>query len=1032
MRKVTRRSILAAAAGSVIPLSAEAKPWIFRGNGGFTASGGGGGGTLSSTFTVANEGGATTAFMPTPTFGLIFKKGHLPNGQAPVFTDVATGRVCKFSAAVPAMRRYYSDGSLLYCYFSLVRDISTASAQSWSVALSAGTVGGWPAMGAGLVGLNRSLTADVNPQNLVLNLPVAPIANNGLGGAAAAAWGAWCHTTNNANNLINTGALQPAKDMDGDAGTRWRLTFKCSQAINGTTGAAYGQLIATFYVFALNDLTNGFAAFGGIRWTAYLRQPFYNVDSPAKASRAFATPNYTTPANGPNWTANGVSATPLAWRGGDGQPMTSRVCTTSGGLQTTAAQNYKFGVGDGTQPMPGYFTGSIPTGVDTSSVWYALFGGTNPFSVFGISDCPSGLQVNVSGGGAFTFNPCPVVHQFTRLGFKDDNGRYLFFKGSGTFAVNTTLRVQIDRAYWLSTGLIPTWNYPTYKSIPDGGTLRDAWYGSNPWNALTIGVCFKDQSNAGDHADIGVFPNEAALDFFNQSLVSERAIRAFANCNNLWIYDFRDVNTGSIVNLSAVNYTGLPTANPTVYNNIQWFGQPNPVAGSWGGAQVPTYDNIAIGVSDVPTEHRPNFAVWAWTKHGELEFLDFMQEHANAGLLSELPYQRNMSTPNPVVGTCLGFNVEYRAMAWKFCGYAQAALFGPYDPQNPNAIGIDGTHTTKYILDVVTRTTQRVRDIFNPANNYFNAQNGNATTFFTGGSTSAFAGRKFLALYNDFQAQPPSAVGGGKFLIDGPEPHYGYIVYSFIMAHLMGDPNAAWCIDMSAQRWLQHLTQYGHYGAGGQGGLWNLFGYYNNWGSADNSDSGHHQGIVLALVNELCFPLYNAGNPVGSFSWTNGQNTFKFVGGSFIDGFQPENGDIFPYGGPIANAYYMVNYDRVANTFGLAVTEGGTAVNVVSGAGSNSLPNFIMNGLATQGEDRTLDWDGRNQLGANWVHQLRQQMCWLKVARTVIDGTAYTALDSVLSDITHRLTFTSGGWSADGYESAGGLDDVRYLVRDAV
>ncbi len=999
-------------------------------------------GSTLATLTLVNESGAssTVAGMPTSSFGWIFKKGDIPNAStnAPVFKDAVTGNALAFSASVPEMRRYWPDGSLLYCVFAIIPDPTSVISASGTRNVTISSGGSWPTMGSGTAGVARTLT-EVNAQNLALSLPVAPITNNGLGGAAAGNWGSWCDTVGNSNNLITTGAFKVAKDLDGAAGTRWRLNFKCSQSKNGTTGIAYGQLISTYYVWGISDQN---AALGGFRWSCYIRQPYYNLDSPTKAARVFSAPNYTTPANGPNWTASGVSASPMPFKGGNGAAITSRACTRTGAstLTTNTSHNYVFGSRDGVQYISGYFTGSVPTGINTTDVFHALASGSNDMTIYvGASKCSNENVANMSGGGSFTFNPVIAANQFGRIGFKDDNGRFLYFQGTGNKAADTTIRVKIDRTYWISTGLIPAWDYPTLKSTADGGAITEAWYRSNPWNPLTWGVINRDQSGVGDHEDIGVYPNEAALDFFNQSLVSERAIRAFANGHCMMAADFRDLSTvGSIPNLSSSNYTGMQNGAVGIYGSLQWFGNPNSVAGTWGGAAVPTYDNGDKGLSDIPCEHRPNYAVWAWLRTGELEYLEFMQEHANYGLLVIVPYQRNMASPSTIVGTPLGYDVENRAMGWKFCGISQAALFGPYDPANPTTVSIDGTLTTKYHLDTVLRTTQRVRDIFNPANNYFNAQNGNATTLFTGGTTNAFAGKKHLALYNEFQARPPTT--NGMFLGDGPMPHCGYIYYSYLMAYLMGDPNGSWCVDAGIQQWLSIVQDYGHHGSGGAGGGWNMYCYYYKWGEWAGGDSGHHECRLLNQANNRLAPDWQSGGVSKTITWTSG-TTFNLTVAN-IDGYLIENGDILVFNstgsgfGSVSNpelngkSLYITNYNSTTGNCNLSLTEGGTSISMASGAGSDSGFAIVQNGIASRGEDRSLDWNARVANGASWLIQMRQQGNWIRTARTINDGTTYTAGDPVLDDINHRLQFTSGGWSTNGLTvPSAGFHDARYAVR---
>ncbi len=1016
MTKTTRRRVLlsAGAAGLLAsPANAAFGPSFGARAGGGGSGGGGGGGTTLATLTLINDGGgASVAQTPTQSFGWLFNKGDIPSGQAPQFIDATTSNGQPFSASVPAMRSYYPDGSLKFAYFSLRPDFSLASGASRNITIKSG--GLWPSSSSRMI-------AEVYGAGLAVSMPAASPTGANLTGT----WGAWCNNTTNSANLINSGGMGPVQDMDGDAGARWRIDFNMSQTNGGT---AHGQMVFTFYVHALNNISG---ALGGFRWTGYARQPWYNLSGegttkPAKNFRAFATPDYSTPANGPSWTASGVSATPMAFRGEDGNPISSftftsaNIVAASNGRSTlqsiNVSNNWGLG-GSDSAIVPCYFTttGTLPTGLTTTGIFFAQkFSTLNNVWIFNSSRAAQGDNVSFSGGsGTHTIHAAPCLAQFCRLGFRDDNGRMLFFQGSGSITAETTLRAKIDRTYWQSTGLIPPWDL----TLVGSGSLTETLFNQS-WHPHTIGSCEQDQDGAtGVVQCIGWFPNDCGLDFYQQSVRSERATRCLATAGGHMPFDFLDATTNSRVNLSSTTYTGLPASIATT---ISW-------GHASGGFTTPPTNGWGMGFTSVGSaEHQVHYAGWAWLRFGELDYLDLVKDLAIGDILGDDDGQRN--TDFPVAGRRglpLGFDQEYRAIAWKCRAMAFAAVFTPYN--TGTGLDLDGTKTSQQIRDLSALGWQQHADAMNPANLYFNQNSAGATTYMT-----------TRGLWAPFCDRPQGEQN--RYLTNSPEWEFAYIVFSACVAAIAtGDTNARGFLTTVATRYSYFITNFN--------GMWNLPAYYNTWGTITSPAGVPHCG-------DKCFTRdqdYNVQNNYTDLSWVPG-TTAAFTASGFSNGQTPTNGDtiifysafgVIPGGLANVTGYFLVNvsYNGGTNTatFGVSDTAGGAAKSItdtsptgatsyLSSSGGKAPP-----GITSHNAAMTTDWASHNSpfaMDLDGMYPCVQAARWVKAALSK-SGLYTNQLDAVLTDMNFRLANTSGASSSMFRTLNGGtLADVRYSVAD--
>ncbi len=116
-----------------------------------------------------------------------------------------------------------------------------------------------------------------------------------------------------------------------------------------------------------------------------------------------------------------------------------------------------------------------------------------------------------TSAGTGTMTPVPAFGSFTRFQFATKEGKYNFFQGTGSIVADTTLRVQINRAYWQSTGTF----MPMDMSV-NGATLPDTPFPYD-WNPYYIGnVRQSGIDGGGPPVEVGLMCNIAGWDFYKR------------------------------------------------------------------------------------------------------------------------------------------------------------------------------------------------------------------------------------------------------------------------------------------------------------------------------------------------------------------------------------------------------------------------------------------------------------------------------------------------------------------------------------
>ncbi len=605
-----------------------------------------------ATLTLVNTSGSTQAAdFVSPIFGWPFKMGDIPTGYAPQFQIAGINQPYSWGC-----QTYWSDGSLKFAAFMLRCDTAIAGSGSLSIDIFGG--GAAPTTSA------RTL-AEVYAELIQVNIVAASISNAFLTGT-------W-------NAVLASGAhnLEQHVYLDGDAGKVWRILTDFVQS-----AAAHGQLVTYHYVAALTDSAG---ALGGFRYLPCVTQPWYDINSPTKNWRAITTLNW----------QHGGGPTTVAFV----KPFSSAAFSGSGGSFLTTAPN-DWDLGSDVRPViPGRITtsGGFPgvtylggaATLDADTMYWAYSDPAN--NNFQLSPISQGVGAGgwfastSAGTGTNTFIPCYAVLQFNRHFGATIDGKWNYFQGAGSLAAEATVRTQIDKIYWRSTRVVPSYNLAL--SVTDNTSTQD-------WNMQAFGPLNAYQQETGDRADLGIVTAFSARHFFNQTALSEKVTRICGLSSGGEAYCVRDSATRQILNLSSTTYSGMMTGNV----DLKWR---NGVADNFTG---PT-NGATNGWSQNDTSHQPELPGWAYMFTGEPQFLDMLIETAAGGILSLDVAGRNPTSPVSVRGITTGMESDQRILSWATRNLNLAAGLAP-------ATMPDGSHVNTYLIDRATLSNKYIMDIW--------------------------------------------------------------------------------------------------------------------------------------------------------------------------------------------------------------------------------------------------------------------------------------------------------------------------------
>ncbi len=604
-------------------------------------------GFLLSTLTLVNTSGSTQAAdFISPMFGWVFKKGEIPSGTAPIFKNGSTPQPYSWG-----LQTYWSDDSLKFASFMLRSTASIAGSGSLSIGVWSG--GTAPSASA------RTLT-EVYSEELKVSV-VGYGSSLGLSGT----WSAWLD-----NDATDTNNAEQFVYLDGDAGKVWRFLTHMAATQRGTP---HGQLECWHYVAALTATGGGL---GGFRYLPCVAQPWYNVDSPAKAIRSMTTVQWQH-GSGPTVVPLALQMTAMNFTHVAG---TTGSCVSVNGSGTPTVSDYYSGAIDNVYHIPCYLTttGTLPTNLAVDTLYYCH--GTKNSTTVTFTTSPNGgasaRSITGTGTGTHTINPVATLEHFDRLFMPTVNGTWNFFQGAGSFTADHTVRTKIDIDYWHGDSANKLSLLPPHD-LALKGIVTDPPFTYN-WVPYGIGNLTLNRGGgggSGGRPDLGAIMAWQSIDYLRQSANSEKTIRvdAFAGVHDLICV--RNNTNHNVVNIRGAAHTGL-----TQFTTIHWYPDTNS-AGSAPGFTRPPDANVTAIFDQGSNAHKPAFFYYAYLRTGEPQFLDCMVEMAIQGTQQINVTARNTTGTNPGVytgiGSLWGGSGHERQVAWGHRDLQQAASVCP-------------------------------------------------------------------------------------------------------------------------------------------------------------------------------------------------------------------------------------------------------------------------------------------------------------------------------------------------------------------
>jgi hypothetical protein len=392
----------------------------------------------------------------------------------------------------------------------------------------------------------------------------------------------------------------------GDAGAVWRVRANARQ-----NGAVHGQLVCDFYVASL---ANPDGSLKGVRILGKVKLPYYDTTAPM------------------NWIS--FSRFQL-WLNREGTII--RDCFGSN-FGSVRAYNFTWGGGSTFNANHEYSTlnyadygyctrlsttGQLPSGLKTNT---SYFTGAVTSTTIGFGTCSTTpgeylVSATSSGSGTQTATPYPYLSYFGALFTAGPTGMWDYVQGAGTDVADTPLRFQVNPSYWVSTGLIPSYDISV---APTSNAPTSYW--PNCSEPVT-----RDLGTTGERDDLGIIPSWYVRHFLTQAAVDEQVVRvaslvgghAFAiNLESSAAFTLPCVNNGS--DGKGTPYKNMPAPNPT----FTWVADGNPDRSS--GFTDTTNPMVQLaGFSQQDSTHMPQFNYYPYLFTGEPWHLDMLLEHAN-------------------------------------------------------------------------------------------------------------------------------------------------------------------------------------------------------------------------------------------------------------------------------------------------------------------------------------------------------------------------------------------------------------------
>jgi hypothetical protein len=680
MLRVSRRNILAssAAVAAIATGTGCAEALIQRrpGSHGLT------------TITLVNTGAGTlNAGSVTQLIGCPFKKGDIVKGTWPQFQlRDGTSVPCTI---LEKLATTWSDGSLKFVPVMLSVPKRVSGNGTLEVDVLSG--GGMPLPSPRK--LSDFHQADIHPRVEV----------DGMDHLAGTWVMALRHAIKSRTKIVPYG--------NGAAGAVWKVRANARR-----NGADHGQLVCDFYIASL---ANPDGSLKGLRILGKVKLPYY--DSNATMNwMSFSRFQLCLDRQG-TLIRDCFGSDATGWNFG---PKRSYTFTWASGSTFNADAGYsQANNGDYAYCTRLTTTGTLPAGLSPKTSYFIAPLSSTQVGFGQNSSYPfnSLVAATDSGSGTHTATPYPYLTYFGALFTAGPTGMWDFVQGAGTDSSDTALRFQIDKSYWVSTGLIPSYDI---NLEADSNAATSYWPNSSE-------PVMRGLNTTGDRDDIGPLPAWYVRHFLTQAAVDEQVVRVVSLVGG---HGFATgVENSATLSLPAVN--NGPDGKGTSYKGMA---TPNPIFWWEPGLDVravgfnDTTDQLVqlAGFSQQDTAHMCQFNYYPYLFTGEPWHLDMLLEHANNGVIGRLPGEgvasiskayyalsaqniyggyRNVSVgANPArYGVTIGCATgQERTDAWASMLLAAAASIGP--DRNPDCVSYK-----KYFNDMNQATWNAAADIIN-------------------------------------------------------------------------------------------------------------------------------------------------------------------------------------------------------------------------------------------------------------------------------------------------------------------------------
>jgi hypothetical protein len=583
-----------------------------------------------------NEGAVTQIV------GCPFRKGDIPSGSWPQFQlSDGTPVPCTLLSALATS---WSDGSLKFVPAMLQMPVAIGAHKSVVVNVLSG---GWLPAASG-----RSLADFANG--------VAPqVQVDGLDNLA----GTWVMD-------LTQGIAAETKITqygNGAAGAVWKVRARAHQGHK-----SHKNLLCDFYVASLANLDGSLK---GLRILGKVKLPYY--DTTAKMNwMSFARFQLCRDASGTlvrdcfGKNFGKTRAYNFSWS--SGSTFNANHGYASGDYAYCTRLSSTGGLPGGLAPDTSYFTGN-PTSTTIGFSANAADPGNN---LVAASD---------GGSGTLTATPYPYLAYFGSLFTAGPSGTWDFVQGAGSDTSDTALYCRIDQSYWLSTGLLPSYDLAIK---PASNKAMSFWPNCS-------GPVTRYLETTGERDDIGILPSWYVRHFLTQAPVDMQAVRVVSLIGGQFSIGLESVRTMTLPcvnngrNGAGGGYRGMPAPN------YQFRWRPAGSASQGFPYGDTTNPNVQIaGFNQQITNHMPQFNYYPYLLTGEPWHLDMLLEHANSAIyqrytplgqadITSSEYtlgsgERSLQVPNaaPTYGDAVGSG-EQRSNAWASALVAAAAGLCP-------------------------------------------------------------------------------------------------------------------------------------------------------------------------------------------------------------------------------------------------------------------------------------------------------------------------------------------------------------------